>query len=153
MPGSSNVIYLPQGVAAPSPALQHANGAPFDRAFFEQLLPRAVGAFCEQAGCDSPVVEVLTTDGTTHFVIGISGFTDAWVALHVSEPDHGHPVQVFIPYQTVFRVEIHPASDIHEGRLGFVTTPAPPVPVEAALAPAAPIEASAARGKPSKKKK
>jgi hypothetical protein len=155
MAETSNVIYLPPGVVAPPLPMQHSNGAPFDRAFFQQVLPQAVSAFCQQASCESPVVEVLTTDGTTLYVIGISGFTEAWVALHISEPDHDHPVQVFIPYQTVFRVEIHPASDIHEGRLGFVTAPvpAPSAPVETPPVPAAPIEALAERGKPSKKKK
>jgi len=153
MAETPNVIYLPPGVIVPPPAVQPAIGVPFDRAFFQQVLPQAVGAFCQQTGCESPVVEVLTTDGTTLYVVGISGFTDAWVALHVSEPDHNRPVQVFIPYQTIFRVEIHPASDVHEGRLGFVTRAAPPAPVAPLPVPEAPIEASAARGKPSKKKK
>ena len=153
MAETSNVIYLPPGVVAPPPPMQHSNGAPFDRAFFQQVLPQAVSAFCAQAGCESPVVEVLTTDGTTHYVVGISGFTDTWVALHVSEPDHDHPVQVFLPYATVFRVEIHPASDIHEGRLGFVTRAAPPAHLGPLPPPEAPIEASTARGKSAKKKK
>ena len=153
MAETSNVIYLPPGVIAPPPHMQQSNGAPFDRAFFQQVLPQAVNAFCQQASCENPVVEVLTTDGTTLYVIGISGFTEAWVALHTSQPDHDHPVQVFIPYQTIFRVEIHPASDIHEGRLGFVTRSAPPVPVGPLPVPEPPIEASAARGKSSKKKK
>jgi hypothetical protein len=50
---------------------------------------------------------------------------------------------MFIPYQTIFRVEIHPEADARRAHLGFVTdsvqtTPqiAPPKPVPA-KAPAA----------------
>ena len=131
------------------------NSAPFDRGFFQQVLPQAVAAFCEQANCESPVVEVLTTDGTTLYVSGISGFTDAWIALQVSVPDHDHPVQVFIPYQMVFRVEIHSASDMREGRLGFATASVPllATPVEAAPVPVASIAAPPASGKSAKRKK
>jgi hypothetical protein len=116
------VIYLPPGVVpapAPQPGAPGAN-VPFDRAFFEQVLPSAVESFCKQVSCEVPVVEVLTMDGTTHYVNGISGVSDSWVALHTSHRDHPHPVQAFVAYQTIFRVEIHPNSDQREHRLGFI---------------------------------
>ncbi len=136
---AANVIYLPPGVA-PVAAQVPQSTVPFDRAFFEQVLPGAVSAFCEQTGCEGPIVEVLTVDGTTHYVNGISGLTDTWVALHTAEPEHDHAVQVFVPYQTIFRVEVHPSSDLHPGRLGFITTPAK-APRKRRSTPLAPPEA------------
>lgn len=122
MPQAASVIYLPPGVVpVPSQVPQQA-GVPFDRSFFEQVLPQAVAAFCEQTGCEGPIVEVLTVDGTTHYVNGISGLTDSWVALHTADPDHDHAVQVFVPFQTIFRVEVHPSSDLHPKRMGFITS-------------------------------
>lgn len=144
MAQTASVIYLPPGVVAAPTQAQPQGGAPFDRGFFEQVLPQAVQSFCEQTGCDGPVVEVLTMDGTTLYVNGISGLTDAWVALHTAEPDHDHAVQVFVPYQTIYRVEVHPASDLHAGRLGFI--PVPPA------APAVPETAPAARVRAPKKR-
>ncbi|WP_322818562.1 hypothetical protein [Tepidiforma sp.] len=117
----SRVIYLPPGVAAIPPAPVVSNGAPFDRNFFESVLPKAIQGFCAQVNCEVPVVELTTIDGVTHYVNGISGVADQWVALHTSSPDHDHPTQVFIPYQTIFRVEIHPEHDVRRHRLGFVT--------------------------------
>lgn len=114
------VLYLPPGVVLPAAGPAAApTGAPFDRAFFERVLPDTVRAFCEQAKCEEPVVEVLTVDGERHFVRGISGVADQWVALHTVRPDHPHPVQVFVPYVTIFRVEIHPEMDERRG-IGFV---------------------------------
>jgi hypothetical protein len=101
-------------------------GIPFDRAFFERVLPPAVENFCSQANCNVPIVEVLTVDGTTHYVNGISGVSDQWVALHTTDPDHPHSTQIFVPYQTIFRVEIHPESDERRRHLGFVTAEIPP---------------------------
>jgi hypothetical protein len=118
----SRIIYLPPGVAAvPQATPVAANGIPFDRNFFEKVLPPAITAFCSQVSCDVPVVELTTIDGLTHFVNGISGVADTWVALQTSSPDHDHLSQVFIPYQTIFRVEIHPEHDARRHRLGFLT--------------------------------
>ncbi len=115
-------IYLPPGVippsAAPGPAGPQFPGIPFDRAFFERLLPQAVQHFCSQVPCSVPRVELYTVDGTIHFVNAISGVTDTFVALQTSREDHDHAMQVFIPYQTIFRVEIHPEDDDRK-RLGF----------------------------------
>jgi hypothetical protein len=158
----SRVIYLPPGVAAPaiSPTQQVPGGpsaVPFDRGFFEKVLPQAVGAFFQQAKCDQPVVELLTVDGTTHYVKGISGVADSWVALSTSTEDHKQPIQVFLPYQTIFRVEIHPCdparrpmgfvidtqSDLHTGAQLAVATPVETTP--AATAPKAPRRRSTAK--------
>jgi len=117
----ARVIYLPPGVAPIQAATPATSGLPFDRAFFEQILPPAVAAFCQQTNCSSPIVEVMTVDGTTHYINGISGVTDTWVALHTSSMEHEEPVQVFIPYQTIFRVEIHPAENERRHRLGFLS--------------------------------
>lgn len=122
----SRLIYLPPGVAAVPAAPVTNNGAPFDRNFFENVLPPAIAAFCSQVNCEVPVVELTTIDGVRHYVNGISGVADQWVALQTSSPDHEHPTQVFIPYQTIFRVEIHPEHDARRHRLGFVTDTAPP---------------------------
>ena len=121
----SRVIYLPPGVVPPPPTPQSPaiipSGIPFDRAFFEKVIPSAVAGFCAQVGCTIPVLELMTVDGMTHYVNGISGVADQWVALQTSLPDHPHPVQTFIPYQTIFRVEIHPEADERRAHLGFVT--------------------------------
>lgn len=126
------VIYLPPGVVPPEPAgaPEPTEQPPFDREFFETVLPQAVASFCQQVGCEAPRVEVYTTDGTVHYVHGISGVADAWVALYASREDHQHPLQLFVPYGTVFRVEIHPESDEASRRLGFVA------PIEATTPPA-----------------
>lgn len=123
----SNVIYLPPGVAPVSTGQQATPGAPgvpFDRHFFEKVLPGSVQSFCEQAHCDSPIVELFTVDGTRHFLKGISGVSDSWVALHTQSADHDHAIQAFLPYQTIFRVEIHPEEDARQRRLGFLVPPA-----------------------------
>jgi hypothetical protein len=147
----SSVIYLPPGVipqAAPPPGV-HPSGIPFDRAFFERLLPQAVQSFCSQVKCDLPVVEVYTMDGTRHFVNAISGVTDTFVALQTSLEAHDHVVQAFIPYQTIYRVEIHPEGDSNRGRLGFaLDAKAPP-----AIQPAAEEETRPAASKAGRRKR
>lgn len=122
----ARVIYLPPGVVAGAPAAQQvaAGGVPFDRSFFQQVLPAAVAAFCQQVDCNAPLVEILTVDGARHYVKGIAGVADLWVALHTAAEDHERAVEAFIPYQTIFRVEIHPCGD-EKRHLGFITTPAP----------------------------
>lgn len=126
----SRVIYLPPGVVAPqgpsSPPVPIIPGVPFDRGFFQQILPAAVDGFCKQADCNVPIVEVLTVDGVTHYVNGISGVADQWVALHTTQPDHPHSTQIFVPYQTIFRVEIHPEMDEKRRHLGFFTNEGTP---------------------------
>ena len=124
------VIYLPPGVV-PGPVAPQQPAAPqqqmpvlvpFDKAFFEQVLPGAVGAFSGQVECDQPLVQLLTVDGAVHYVKGLAGVSDAWVALHTQQPDTDLAVEVFVPYQTVFRVSIHPCED-HNRQLGFVLRP------------------------------
>ncbi|MBE0608558.1 MAG: hypothetical protein IH609_04210 [Dehalococcoidia bacterium] len=121
----SRVIYLPPGVVAgtpvPQPAAAIGAGIPFDRNFFENILPPSIASFCQQTNCQVPVVEVSTVDGMTHYVNGISGLADTWVALQTARPEHTHPTQVFLPYQTIYRVEIHPEEDEGRRHLGFVT--------------------------------
>ncbi len=135
----ANVLYLPPGVVpfnAANRAPAHPPGGPaFDREFFEKVLPGSIAAFCNQVVCDIPRVELLTVDGTTIYVNGISGVADDWVALHTARPEHEHPIQVFLPYQAIFRVEIHPESDGRRRRLGFMgqATPAPEHPALPAL--------------------
>jgi hypothetical protein len=119
----ANVIYLPPGVIAPisqQPAPPIPSGVPFDKSFFEQILPASVLNFCQNTECDTPIVELWTVDGSRHFVKGISGVADSWVALHTQSSDHERPIQVFLPYQTIYRVEIHPEDDAQQRRLGFV---------------------------------
>ena len=129
----SRVIYLPPGVVAASPAPQQAptisSGIPFDRNFFENVLPPSVAGFCKQVDCEVPVVELSTVDGVTHYVNAISGLSDTWVALQTSSPEHAHPTQVFVPYQTIYRVEIHPEHDRQRRHLGFLTPAAPKQPL------------------------
>lgn len=132
---TQNVLYLPPGVAPPpvvQPAVAIGGGPPFDRAFFERVLQPSVEAFCKHINCEQPVVEVTTIDGITHYVMGISGIADQWVALQTADRDHTDPAQVFLPYQTIFRVEIHPDGNGRERRLGFLLNqPKPPVVIEA----------------------
>lgn len=129
----SRVIYLPPGVIAPqgpsSPPVGGIPGIPFDKTFFQQILPAAVDGFCKQVGCNVPILEVLTVDGLTHYVNGIIGVAEQWVALQTSRPDHEHVIQMFVPYQTIFRVEVHPESDERRRHLGFVTSEQSPTKV------------------------
>jgi hypothetical protein len=108
-----------------------------------------VQSFCSQVKCDLPVVEVYTMDGTRHFVNAISGVTDTFVALQTSLEAHDHVVQAFIPYQTIYRVEIHPEGDSNRGRLGFaLDAKAPP-----AIQPAAEEETRPAASKAGRRKR
>lgn len=117
----NNVIYLPPGVMPPAASpVPGASGIPFDRQFFERILPQAVKAYCEQANCTSPQVRLATMDGSQHLIVGISGVTDSWVAVQASREDHPHVMEIFLPYQTIYRVEIHPEGDEGHGHLGFV---------------------------------
>ena len=117
-----------------------APGVPFDRAFFEQVLPAAVNSFCSQVKCDRPVVEVLTVDGARLFIQGISGVSESWAALQTTTEEHPHPIQVFVPYQTIFRVEVH-ACDDKRRPLGFFLNQEPPAAALTVLPP--PVEAPA----------
>ncbi len=117
---AQNALILPAGVVPPPATLPPSPaGPPFDRAFFESILPEVAVAFCERAQCDSVIVELLTADGTTHLVRGISALHDQWVALQVASTKHQHEVDVFIPYQTIYRIEIHPRLARQPRRLGF----------------------------------
>ena len=109
---------VPPGAAAAAPAV--ASGPPFNREFFEQVLPMSVKSFCSQVGCESPIVELHAVDGSKHFVKAISGVSDWWVALHTTHEDHDHDVQIFLPFTTIFRVEIHPEEDEAQRSLGFL---------------------------------
>ncbi len=114
-------LFLPPGVVPPAQAVAPApGGPPFDRNFFETTLPQAIQSFCTQVVCESPIVELYTVDGSKHFVKAISGVSDTWVALHTQREDHEHDVQVFLPYTTIFRVEVHPEEDDGQRRLGFL---------------------------------
>lgn len=119
------VIYLPPGVvpgpvAQPQGAAQIVpSGVPFDRTFWEQILPGAIGSFSKQISCEQPLVQVLTVDGAAHFVKGVAGVSDTWVALHTQVEDTDQAVEMFVPYQTIFRVSIYPCEE-HNRRLGFI---------------------------------
>lgn len=118
----SRVIYLPPGVVpAPGgqPAAATPSGIPFDRAFFEQVLPGSIASFSRQVTCHQPIVQLLTVDGTTHYVKGVAGVADSWVALHTQTQERDLTAEVFVPYTTIFRLAIHPCDD-HNRRLGFI---------------------------------
>jgi len=122
-PTPRNIIYLPPGVLPPAQAgtpVVVPSGVPFDRQFFEAILPQAIKAYCEQANCTSPQVQVATIDGALHHIVGISGVTDSWVAMQASREDHAHVMEIFLPYQTIYRIEIHPEGDESHGHLGYV---------------------------------
>lgn len=145
---ANNVIYLPPGVVPPPanvPQPMIPSGVPFDRVFFERILPEAIRLFCQRAPCVSPRVEVLTVDGTMHYVKEISGVTDSWVALQTIKEDHDHPIQAFVPYQTIYRVEIHASEDERKSRLGFDLATSSPVETPAIMQPQ--IEAPAEKPK------
>ena len=143
------VLYLPPGVAPGAVSVQQQiapNSLPFDRTFFEQVLPQAIQAFCSQLQCTFPVVELMTVDGTTHYVNGIAGVADNWVALQTSRDGHEHVTQVFVPYATIFRLEIHPSPDAGRSHLGFVLDsvkrpPELPAAAESGAAAGRPVEA------------
>jgi len=117
----SRVIYLPPGVV-PAPTGQTGvtpSGIPFDRTFFEQVLPGSIAAFAKQITCHQPIVQLLTVDGATHYVKGVAGLSESWVALHTQTEDPDRTAEVFVPFTTVFRLAIH-ACDEHNRRLGFI---------------------------------
>ena len=113
-------LILPPG-AVPTHATPSASGPPFDRDFFESTLPGAIQSYCSQVACTMPLVQVFTADGARHYIRAISGVTDRWVALHTQEELYEQPVQVFVPYATVIRVEIHPDLSPDLRRFGFLT--------------------------------
>lgn len=140
------VLYLPPGVVPGAASAQPqvpSGGMPFDRTFFEQILPQAIQAFCSQLQCTFPVVELMTVDGTTHYVNGIAGVADNWVALQTSREGHEHVTQVFVPYATIFRLEVHPSPDAGRSQLGFVLDSVKRMPELTGAA-----ESGAAAGKP-----
>jgi len=129
-------------------------GIPFDRMFFQNMLPAAIKAYCEQVHCVAPQVQVATVDGTVHHVVGISGVADGWVALHATREDHEHTMEIFLPYQTIYRVEIHPEADSAHNHLGF-SLPLDGAPTPALQAPAEEPKSArkSARKKPAAEKK
>ena len=117
-------LILPPG-AVPTAPTPTPSGPPFDRDFFESVLPSAIQSYCSQVSCTMPLVQLFTADGARHYIRAISGVTDQWVALHTQEELNEQPVQVFIPYATVIRVEIHPDLSPDLRRFGFLTEEAP----------------------------
>lgn len=138
---NGNVLYLPPGVIPPvssqAAPTGMPSGVPFDRAFFERILPQAIAAFCSQTECNIPRVELLTVDGTSHFITGIIAVTDSWVALQVAEEEHDHAIQVFIPYTTIYRVEVHPETERRK-HIGFIRQDSPPIAAPTTLEVSAP---------------
>lgn len=104
---------------AQQPQIANPN-VPFDRNFFENVLPQSVDNFCKQTNCGTPVVELYTIDGSKHFLKGVSGVSDTFVALHTHSEAHEHDMQIFLPYATIYRVEIHPEEDEQQRRMGFI---------------------------------
>ncbi|MCY3571075.1 MAG: hypothetical protein OXH19_07000 [Chloroflexi bacterium] len=117
-------LILPPG-AVPTTPTPAPSGPPFDRNFFESVLPSAIQSYCSQVSCKMPLVQLFTADGARHYIRAISGVTDQWVALHTQEELNEQPVQVFIPYATVIRVEIHPDLSPDLRRFGFLTDTPP----------------------------
>ena len=113
-------LILPPG-AVPTQPPPTPSGPPFDRNFFESVLPSAIQSYCSQVACTMPLVQLFTSDGARHYIRAISGVTDQWVALHTQEELNEQPVQVFIPYATVIRVEIHPDLSPDLRRFGFLS--------------------------------
>ena len=118
-------LILPPGAVPTTPA-SSPSGPPFDRNFFESVLPNAIQSYCSQVSCTMPLVQLFTADGARHYIRAISGVSDQWVALHTQEEANEEPVQVFIPYVTVIRVEIHPDLSPDLRRFGFLTDSTPP---------------------------
>ena len=83
-------------------------------------------AYCSQVACSMPLVELRTVDGATHYIRAISAVSDQWVALHVQEQHEERPVQVFIPYPTILRVEVHPEPGPEMRGMGFLPMAAAP---------------------------
>lgn len=150
---NGNVLYLPPGVIPPVATQAPTgmpSGVPFDRTFFERILPQAIAAFCSQTHCNIPRVELLTVDGSSHFVTGIIAVTDSWVSLQVAEEEHDHAIQAFIPYTTIFRVEVHPETERRK-HIGFIRQESSDVASPAVLEVAAPAEPEGAAATDEKK--
>ena len=113
-------LILPPGAVPTS--VPPAGGPPFNRDFFESFLPQAIQSFCSQVACTIPLVRIFTADGARYYIRALSGLTDQWLALETQEDEGDDPVQVFIPYATVIRVEIHPDLSPELRRFGFLTT-------------------------------
>ena len=115
-------LILPAGVVPPvQSAPQSLQHAPFDRKFFESVLPSAIQSYCAQVSCTMPLVRLYTVDGSRHYIRAISAVSDSWVALHTQEELNEQPIQVFIPYLTIVRVEIHPDISPDLRHFGFLT--------------------------------
>lgn len=122
---SRNLLVLPPGVLLPPPpppAGPQPGSPPFNRDFFERILPEVAAAFCERAACDSVIVELITTDGATHLVKGISALSEQWVALQLASTEYDHEIDSFIPYQAIYRLELHPRLAREPRRLGYLGT-------------------------------
>lgn len=137
MPDTPSPLVLPPGVMPPARPAPPPSGAPFDRNFFEAVLPAAIHSYCSQVACTIPLVQLYTSDGARHYIRAISAVADAWVALHTQEEQNEQPVQVFIPYPAIMRVEIHPDLSPDLRRFGFLTAASQPTPAEL---PAGPTE-------------
>ncbi len=118
--GARSGLILPPGLGSTPSA---SSGAAFGRDFFESVLPQSVQSYCNQVTCTAPVVEVYTIDGRKYYVRAVSAVSERWTALDTQDDDD-EPVQVFLPYETVLRVEIHADLTPEMRRLGFLTTPA-----------------------------
>ncbi len=127
---SPSPLVLPPGAMPPARPAPSPSGAPFDRNFFESVLPAAVHAYCNQVACTIPLVQLYTSDGARHYIRAISAVSDAWVALHTQEEHDDQPVQVFIPYPAIMRVEIHPDLSPDLRRFGFLTAASEPEPAQ-----------------------
>lgn len=132
-------LILPPG-AVPTAPIPSPSGPPFDRNFFEAVLPSAIQSYCTQVACTMPLVQLFTADGARHYIRAISGVSDQWVALHTQEEANEEPVQLFIPYVTIIRVEIHPDLSPDLRRFGFITDAAEASPVESGAREAGSIE-------------
>lgn len=113
-------LVLPPGVVPPLSSAPQTPFAPFDRRFFESVLPGAISAYCTQVACTIPLVQIYTADGARHYIRAISAVSDSWVALHTQEDQDEAAVQLFIPYTTIMRVEIHPDLSPELRRFGFI---------------------------------
>ncbi len=114
--GGRGGLILPPGLGAS----QGSGGAAFGRDYFQTILPQTVQSYCDQVSCTNPVVEVYTIDGRKFYVRAVSATSERWVALDTQDDDE-EPVQVFLPYETVLRIEIHADLTPEMRRLGFLT--------------------------------
>ncbi len=139
-------LVLPPAVLPPERPAPPPSGAPFDRRFFESVLPGAVRAYCTQVACTIPLVQLFTSDGARHYIRAISAVSDSWVALHTQAERNEQPIQVFIPYPAIMRVEIHPDLSPELRRFGFLTASSELSPHELAAAAQAAAAETATHG-------